>query len=90
LALNYILKRNTSASFNLENNEGFSVLEIIRTFERIANLKVNFEVTDRRPGDPARLVASNSKAKQLLNWKPQLTIGQILISAWEWEKHEKY
>jgi UDP-glucose 4-epimerase len=90
LALNYILKNDTSESFNLGNNVGFSVLDIIKTFERIANLKVNFEITDRRPGDPARLIASNKKTKQLLNWDPKLTIEDILNSAWEWEKSRTY
>lgn len=90
LALNYILRNDTSESFNLGSNVGFSVLEIIKTFERITNLKVNFEITDRRPGDPARLIASNKKTKQLLNWDPKLTIEDILNSAWEWEKRRTY
>lgn len=90
LALSYILKNDISESFNLGSNAGFSVLEIIKTFERIANVKVDFEITDRRPGDPARLIASNLKAKQLLNWKPKRTIEQILASAWVWEKSRKY
>lgn len=90
LALDYILKNDTSQSFNLGNNVGFSVLEIIKTFERITNLEVNFEVTDRRLGDPARLIASNNKAKQLLNWNPRLTIEDIINSAWEWEKNRTY
>ncbi|MEN6568366.1 MAG: UDP-glucose 4-epimerase GalE [Veillonellales bacterium] len=89
-ALNYILGNDVSESFNLGSNTGFSVLEIIKIFERISKRKVNFTITERRPGDPARLIASKGKAKQLLKWEPQLGVEQILLSAWKWEEDRKY
>lgn len=90
LALNYILGHDASESFNLGNNAGFSVLEIIRIFESISKQKLDFAIAERREGDPARLVASNVKARQLLHWEPKLKIEDILFSAWEWEKNRKY
>jgi UDP-glucose 4-epimerase len=91
LALNYMIQNNRSESFNLGNNVGYTILEIINTFERISNIKVKFEFADKRPGDPARLIASNIKAKELLHWNPRLSdIETILRTAWEWEKNKKY
>ncbi len=90
LALNYI-QNNSSESFNLGNNVGYTILEIINAFERISNRKVNFEFADKRLGDPARLIASNRKAKELLQWNPQLSdIETILKTAWQWEQNKKY
>jgi UDP-glucose 4-epimerase len=91
LALEYLKKENISASFNLGNNMGYTILDIINVFERLAKIKVNFSFAGRRAGDPARLIASNEKAKQLLKWNPQLSsIETILATAWDWEKNRKY
>jgi UDP-glucose 4-epimerase len=87
LALNFIRQHNVSECFNLGNSIGYSVLEVIHSFERIANRKVNFEFVDKRAGDPAILVASNQKAKDVLQWEPKYSsLETILTTAWEWEK----
>lgn len=91
LGLQYIMKNNVTEQFNLGSNDGFTVLEIIKAFERISGLKVPYDIAQRRAGDPAVLVASNAKAKKLLGWKlEKSSLENILKSALAWEKTKRY
>ena len=73
---------------NLGSGTGFSVLEVIAAAERACLVAVPIRVVGRRPGDPAVLVASNAKARQLLGWRPQWTdLDSLVASAWQWETH---
>lgn len=82
-ALNYLYEGNESNVFNLGNGEGFSVLEIINAAKEVTNLPINVEISPRRPGDPARLIANNKKAKEILGWNPEYTdIKEIIKTAW--------
>ena len=91
LGLKYIMEHNVTEQFNLGSNDGFTVLEIIKSFEKISGLKVPYEIAGRRAGDPAVLVASNKKAKQLLGWElKNSSLEQILKSALAWEKQKRY
>ncbi len=72
---------------NLGTGQGFSVSQIVQSVEQITGYKVLVEFTNRRPGDPDRLVASNQKAKKTLNWEPQSNLHQIIETAWKW--HQK-
>lgn len=86
LALN-ILKRNESGIFNLGNGNGFSVLEIINSAEKITGTKISYSIVKRRLGDPASVVASAQKARNILGWEPEYTdINRIISSAWDWVK----
>lgn len=91
LALEYIIRTKRSECFNLGNNVGYSILEILNTFEKVAKCKIKFEYAGRRAGDPAKLIASNQKAKELLQWQPKLSdIETIIRTAWEWEQNKKF
>lgn len=91
LGLQYIMQHNITEQFNLGSSEGFTVLEIIRAFEKISGIKVPYEISDRRPGDPAVLVASNKKAKELLGWQlKKSSIENILKTALNWEQNRRY
>lgn len=82
-ALEYLKKENQSNIFNLGNGEGYSVLEIINATKKVTNLPINVTIDKRRPGDPARLIANNAKAKEILGWQPEYTdIEEIISSAW--------
>tara|TARA_A100001015_G_scaffold320472_1_gene446960 strand:+ start:91 stop:1077 length:987 start_codon:yes stop_codon:yes gene_type:complete len=73
--------------FNLGNGNGFSVLEIIKSCERVTEKKITRIIKDRRIGDVAKLVSSNDKAKMKLNWIPRNSkIDEIITSAWKWHK----
>ncbi len=73
---------------NIGTGGGNTVLEVIEAVERVTGKKVPYEVTGRRPGDPARLVASNDRLLEL-GWKPRFPkIEDVVRTAWEWHcKH---
>jgi len=72
---------------NLGNGSGFSVKEVVESARRVTGHSIPVELKPRRPGDPARLVASSEKAKAELGWKPRISeIDQILQSAWDWQQ----
>jgi len=72
---------------NLGNGSGFSVKEVVESARRVTGHHIPVELKPRRPGDPARLVASSEKAKTELGWKPQIPeIDRILQSAWDWQQ----
>ncbi len=89
-ALKFLINGNKSEIINLGTGSGNSVLEIIQKSEKITGRKINYEFADRRKGDPAVLVADNKKASNLLNWKPEYSIEDILSSAWKWHHNQKY
>lgn len=70
--------------FNLGNGAGYSVNEVIERCEKVSGKKATIEYTDRRPGDPAVLVASSRKIENALGWKPQFQLEAIIESAWKW------
>lgn len=87
LALNALLEREASLRYNLGNGKGFSVLEVIRTAERVTGRIIPFEIGPRRAGDPAVLVASSERIQTELGWKPQYPeLADIIASAWEWRQ----
>lgn len=91
LGLKYIMEHQTSEQFNLGSENGFTVLEIIRAFEKVTGISVPYTLGDRRPGDPAALVAGNEKARELLGWKPEKsTLETILTDAYHWEMKRTY
>jgi UDP-glucose 4-epimerase len=87
LALNALLSgEKKSATYNLGNGKGYSVKEVIDTCERVTGRKAVIEYTERRPGDPARLVATSEKIYNELGWKAEYGLEEIIASAWEWHK----
>jgi UDP-glucose 4-epimerase len=90
LALEKLFKNPQSNIYNLGNNIGFSVLEIIKTTELVTGEKVNYEIANRRAGDPEILIASSDKIKKELNWQPKFSDPEkIISSAWKWHKENK-
>ena len=89
LALNKILDKNKSLTFNLGNGKGFSNKEIVETAGIITGKSIPTEREARRSGDPPVLIASSDKIIKELNWQPRYnTLDQIIATAWEWHcKH---
>lgn len=85
LALNYLLKGGLTDFFNLGTNEGNSVKEVFEICQKILNRDIPLKIESKREGDPAILVADNTKAKNILGWKPEKTLEDSIRSAWEWE-----
>lgn len=91
LALEHLLSENNSQNFNLGTNKGYSIKEVLKKCEEVLNMSIDHEFSTPRPGDPSILVASNNKAKKLLEWKPKYSnLETIIKSAWLWENNRKF
>lgn len=89
LALEYLENGGDSDIFNLGSSQGFSVKEIIDTVKSVTGKEIPSRIGARRPGDPAVLIASPDKARQVLGWNPTRTsIDKIIQDAWNW--HSKH
>ena len=87
LALAYLQRGGESGAFNLGLGRGFSNMEIVEAARRVTGKELPVTFTDRRAGDPAVLIASGERAKNILSWKPAHTdIEQIIASAWRWHQ----
>jgi len=85
LALKRLNSGKESAIFNLGNGKGFSVKEVIEATRLVTGKKIPEEIKERRPGDPAILIASSEKAQKELNWKAEYTdLTSIIETAWRW------
>lgn len=83
------LEQRPKGKYNLGNGVGFTNLEVLKTAEQVSGKTIPFEFSERRVGDPDRLVASSDLAKRELGWKPQHeTLEDIIRSAWDW--HSRY
>lgn len=84
-ALAYLQAGNESNIFNLGSNTGYSVKEMVEAARRVTGKPILTKQLPRRAGDPSKLVASSEKAKNMLEWEPQLTdIQAIIKTAWDW------
>ncbi|WP_298545222.1 UDP-glucose 4-epimerase GalE [uncultured Aquimarina sp.] len=84
------LLNNTNTSnyevFNVGTGTGSSVLEVINSFEKVSNQKLNYKIVDRREGDIISAYANTDKANKELGWKAKSTLDEALSSAWKWEQ----
>lgn len=85
-AVDYLRRGGGSEICNLGNGRGFSVKEMIAAARRVCGREIKMSVGPRRPGDPARLVASAAKAAKVLGWQPGIGLEGMIASAWEWHK----
>ena len=91
LALKYLDNGGESDVFNLGNGSGYSVKEIIDAVKRVSGRDFQVKITKRRPGDPARLVASSEKAEKVLGWTPEFkNLDEIIKTAWNWHKNHPH
>lgn len=73
--------------YNLGSGKGVSVLELVTTFEKVNNIKLNYKIAQRRPGDLPEYFADSQKALKELDWKTEKTIEDICRDAWNYEKN---
>lgn len=89
LALKALIHGNQSAIYNLGNNRGYSVREVIECARNITGEVIPVVETDRRPGDPAILVADSHRIRTELGWAPQYEdLAAIVGTAWNWHRRE--
>ena len=89
LALQELLSGGESAVYNLGNNQGYSVREVVELAKKVTGKNIPVVEADRRPGDPAILIASSEKIKASLGWKPKFeNLETIIKTAWVWHQNE--
>jgi len=87
-ALQFMMKNTHHSNceiFNLGSGMGVSVLEAIRTFERVNERQLNYELGPRREGDVIAVYANNEKAVQLLDWSTKYSLEDMMLTAWKWQ-----
>ncbi|MGI6341665.1 MAG: UDP-glucose 4-epimerase GalE [Bacteroidales bacterium] len=87
-AVNRMLNNQTKSNlefFNVGTGNGYSVLEVINSFERVSNQKLNYVITERRSGDIEKVWADTNKANKELGWKAELSLDEMTLSAWNWQ-----
>ena len=72
--------------FNLGTGNGYSVMEVIKSFEKVSGEKLNYKIVDRRPGDVEQVWADTEFANRELGWKAEKGLDEMMASAWKWEK----
>lgn len=80
-------KDNTCEVFNLGTGEGQSVLSLIKTFEEVSQVKLNYVLGNKRPGDVEQIYASVDKARQMLHWTTKRSLSDALKDAWQWQQN---
>lgn len=91
LALEALLQRDAAFEiYNIGNELGFSVKEVIEQCEQVTGRSANVELTHKRAGDPAILVASTKKIQRELGWQPEKSLQQMIEHAWHWQKRAVY
>lgn len=92
LAIRYLENKKTDKLcevFNLGTGNGVTVLEAIKSFEKVSGVKLNYELGPRRPGDVIAIYANNNLAKTELGWDPKFGLDDMMSTAWNWEQRLK-
>lgn len=85
-ALEKVLKGSGVEAYNLGTGNGYSVLEMVKAFEKAAGLQIPYEIVDKRPGDVAVCYANPNKAKSELGWSAEKDISEMCVDSWRWQK----
>lgn len=72
--------------YNLGTGQGTSVLQLVQAFEEVNNIKIPYEIVDRRPGDLATVFADVGRAEQELSWKARRSVRDMVRDSWRFEK----
>ena len=86
-ALDYSRDHKGCEVFNLGTGTGYSVLELVKSFEEATGVSIPYEITDRRPGDIATCYADTAKAEKVLGWKAEKGIREMCEDAWRWQQN---
>jgi len=80
--------KNNFELFNIGTGKGSSVLEIVKTFEKVYGKPLNYKIVNRRPGDITAIYADTTIANKELGWKTEKTLEEALLSAWKWQEKQ--
>lgn len=87
-AVEHILSGNTGVNiFNLGTGNGYSVLDVVKAFEKASGVKLNYKIVDRRPGDIGTCYSDPTRAKEVLGWEAERGIEEMCEDSWRWQKN---
>lgn len=86
-AIDYAAKHKGTEIFNLGTGTGYSVLDIVKAFEKVNNIEIPYEIKPRRSGDIAECYADPKKAKEVLGWTATKTLDDMCADSWNWQSH---
>lgn len=84
-ALDRLLKVKGCEVYNLGTGKGYSVLDVVKAFEKASGIKINYRIAPRRAGDVACCYADATKAKEVLDWQAQYDIDDMCADSWRWQ-----
>lgn len=84
-ALDRLLKVKGCEVYNLGTGKGYSVLDVVKAFEKASRIKINYRIAPRRAGDVACCYADATKAKEVLGWQAQYDIDDMCADSWRWQ-----
>jgi UDP-glucose-4-epimerase GalE len=88
-AVDYLAQGGASRAFNIGTGVGTSVMEVIRTTQRVSGQPVPYEIVSRRAGDPMTIYADPSAAAADLGWTPKFDLDDIITTAWRWHSSQR-
>ncbi|WP_237982820.1 UDP-glucose 4-epimerase GalE [Bacillus thuringiensis] len=88
-ALKKVLETKGIEAYNLGTGKGYSVLEMVKAFEKVSGKKIPYKVIGRRPGDVAICFADVSKAKRELGWEAEYGLEEMCVDSWRWQVNNK-
>lgn len=86
-ACNFLMGHTGCEVFNLGTGVGYSVLDLVHTFEKETGISIPYSVTPRRPGDIGCCYADATRAHEMLGWHAEKTLGDMCRDAWRWQSH---
>ena len=84
-AIDYMRTHKGENVFNLGTGTGYSVLDMVKAFERVTGQKVPYKIVDRRPGDLATVYAEPAKSAEELGWKAEHNLDDMCRDTWNWQ-----
>ncbi|MBR2109126.1 MAG: UDP-glucose 4-epimerase GalE [Ruminococcus sp.] len=88
-AIDYSAEHKGTEIFNIGTGKGYSVLDIVKTFMRVNNLEIPYDIKPRRAGDIAECYSNPEKANKVLGWKAEKTLDDMCRDSWNWQSHNK-
>ncbi len=86
-AIDYAANNKGTEIVNLGTGVGYSVLDLVKSFEKVNDIKIPYVIAERRAGDVAEMYADPKKAKELLGWQAEKTIDDMCRDTWNWQKN---
>src|SRR5690606_2272014 len=86
-ALEYLEKHDGIETFNLGTGTGYSVLDLINTFQKVTGKEIPYQFVDRRPGDIGECYANPEKAQKVMGWKAEKNLEEMCRDSWKWQSN---